>query len=584
MPAISTSPSAISIFCRHSFGRRAALIAGSLSLATLATNWPALAAEIQAASRIAEVTVFPDAAQVSRVAAVDLPAGSTSVIFKGLPVQLDPNSLRIQAGADSEVAIGSVVSSIVPAEAPAVPSSLADKLRTLVNERNLLRENMRGLQAKKQMIERYSQASPEKLGDKTAPLNVGDWSKAWNAVGEGLAKVAEEIQAVQIRLRNVQQEIQTLQASNRGNVSGSQPSRMVRVDVDARGAGKLQMTLTYRVSGARWQPVYDARLESSGKNGTPSLELIRRASITQRTGEDWSDVILNVSTVRSQRGTQAPDLLAQVLDFYSPPPPVAPAPATSNLRGEMMQRSRDKADAGIALGRNYMARKTLAKPAAEPEAIIDAGPYEARFRVAGAVELKADGSARVFLLATSKIVPEILVRAAPALDTTAYLEAVFVNKDEAPLLPGQVNLHRDGVYAGRGNFGLVAPGDKVTLGFGADDRIKIKRVPVAKSQKGPGWIGNNRTEVSDFTTSVTNLHGFPVNVRILDRMPVSENAEIVVSALQSNTKAQEDKVDGKRGVIAWAFSLKPQQSMDIRFGWQVQWPNTKQIVPRTVPN
>lgn len=551
------------------------------SLVALAAGAPALAADIEAPSQITEVTVFPDAAQVSRVTAIDLPLGASTVVFNGLPAQLDPNSLRIQAGSEGQVAISSVVSSIAPAKNPVLPSSLAEKLRTLVNELTLLNETLRGLQAKKQMIERYSQASPEKLGDKAAPLNVSDWSKAWNAVGDGLAKVAEEIQAAQIRMREVQQEIQTLQASNREAAGGSRPSHVVRVDVDAASAGRVFMTLTYRVSGARWQPVYDARLESGGKAGTPSLELIRRASVIQRTGEDWSGVILTVSTVRAQRGTRAPDLLAQILDFYSPPPVPAPIPrAPVSAMGVL---SRDRAERAIALNEGFAAKK-MAKPAMEQEAVVDAGPFEARFRVPGKADLKADGSARVFRLATSKIVPEIVVRAAPALDTTAYLETVFVNKDAAPLLPGVVNLHRDGVYAGRGRVALIAPGEKVTLGFGADDSVKIKRVPVAKSQKGPGWIGNNRTEITDFTTSVTNLHAFAVNVRILDRIPVSENAEIVVSALPTNTKPQEERVDGKRGVVAWNFALKPQQIKDIRFGWQVQWPNAKRIVTRPSPN
>lgn len=57
--------------------------------------------------------------------------------------------------------------------------------------------------------------------------------------------------------------------------------------------------------GARWQPIYDARIDTGTKERKPSLELVRRAEINQRTGEDWADVALAVSTVRTSRAAAA---------------------------------------------------------------------------------------------------------------------------------------------------------------------------------------------------------------------------------------------------------------------------------------
>lgn len=546
--------------------------AGGLLASCIVGAGPGLAADIDTASRITAVTVFPDAAQVTRRAEIDVPAGASSIILRNLPRGLDPNSLRVEASAGGVVVIGSVASRIDPVRRDAVPSSIAEKLRSLGNERRLVQEKLRALDAKKKMIERYSQASPEKLGERSGPMKVEDWDKAWSAVGEGLAKAAEEIQAAQLRLREISQEMNALRQSNRGQASGVRPTRSVTVDVDAASASKLQLVLSYRIGGARWLPVYDARLSTGSKAGKPSLEIVRRASISQRTGEDWTGVVLTVSTVRVQRGTEAPDLLTQVLRFYEPPPP--PAPVARAPRSTAMGKQAQD----FARGRSGTLSMTPVREVArEQEAEVDAGPYAVRFAIAGRIDLKGDGSARVFRIATANVDPEIVIQAAPALDTTGFLEARFVNKDAAPILPGVVNLHRDGAYAGRGRFELVAPGDKASLGFGADDSVRITRRPVAKSQSGPGWIGNSRSETSDFETTVKNLHGFPVRVRIVDRVPVSEDAEIVIKPLPTNTNAQEDRVDGKRGVMAWTFDLAPKAERKIRLGWQVQWPNGKKI-------
>ena len=102
-----------------------------------------------------------------------------------------------------------------------------------------------------------------------------------------------------------------------------------------------------------------------------------------------------------------------------------------------------------------------------------------------------DGSAKTFTLSSTTLSPDLVAHSAPALDETAYLDLSFVQNEEAPLLPGEVAIQRDGVFIGKGRFPLVAPGDKATLGVGADDRIKIIRVPLRQKEHEPGWIGSN---------------------------------------------------------------------------------------------
>jgi hypothetical protein len=45
---------------------------------------------------------------------------------------------------------------------------------------------------------------------------------------------------------------------------------------------------------------------------------VRRAEITQTTGEDWSDVALAVSTVRTARGGKAPELNSLSCNIRNP--------------------------------------------------------------------------------------------------------------------------------------------------------------------------------------------------------------------------------------------------------------------------
>ena len=98
------------------------------------------------------------------------------------------------------------------------------------------------------------------------------------------------------------------------------PSKLeVRIELASTEATRATLRVTYAVSHARWTPLYDARLETGTKDRKAALELVRRAEITQATGEDWSNVTLGVSTVRVARGGDAPDLTSVLVRYPEPP-------------------------------------------------------------------------------------------------------------------------------------------------------------------------------------------------------------------------------------------------------------------------
>ena len=560
----------------HQFARAA--LAG-VSLAALALASPALAANIDAPSKIDAVTVYPDAAQITRVVEIDVPAGASTVLFKALPMSLEPASLRIEGSGSTAIRIGSVEARVAPVQQTPANDSLQERLRKLVGAREVMQARAQALVAKKAMIEKYAQASPEKLGD-NAPLDIAKWSLAWDAVGEGLSKLAAETQELRQRLAEIEQEIRALQVSNRAPSQATQPTRDVAVEIEAAGAGKSKLVLVYRVSGAGWLPQYDARLESKD-NKTPVLQLVRRAQVQQRTGEEWKGVELSVSTVRTQRGTQAPDVLAQRIKIFEPPPP-RPMPMARSAPGAARMEG-FAAPASPAPAANA-ADAPQEERAREMEATLETGAYEAQFRIPGRIDVPMDGSSRSLRIGSQSIEPNLIVRASPSLDPAAYLEVSFTNKDEAPLLPGEVTLQRDGMYVGRGSFRLVAPGEDAKLGFGADERVKVTRVPVSRRENTPGWLGANRTERQDFRTTIRNLHPFPVKVSVVDRMPISEDTAIAIEALPTNTPPTEKAIEERRGVMGWTFDLAPQANKEIRLGWTTRWPKEKRVVTETLPD
>jgi uncharacterized protein (TIGR02231 family) len=354
---------------------------------------------------------------------------------------------------------------------------------------------------------------------------------------------------------------------------------VIAVDTDGAagttGPVTGRLTVTYRVSGAGWQPLYDARLDTGARDRKPALAFERRAQITQRTGEDWGEVALTVSTVRAARGTAAPEVQPMLVTFFEPVAGLA-----DQRRDEMM---RNRVAESVARMAPAPAAPVAAKVAAtEQEAVLESGAFQAAFRVAGTANVPGDGTPKALLLGIRKADPSLSVRVAPALDETAYLDAAFVNEEDAPVLPGTVTLHRDGTYVGRGRLGLIAPGDKVELGFGADDKVKVTRVPVRRRENEPSWIGSTKTELREFKTTVKNLHDAALRITVTDQIPVSENSAITIEPT-GITPPTEKVVADKRGVMAWGWDYQPGEQKEIRLGWRMKWPADREVVIQGQP-
>jgi len=542
--------------------------AGALAL-FLALSLPTRSAELEVQSKVDSVAVSPDAATVTRVAEVDLGAGDLTLVFKNLPFSLDPASLRLAGSAAEKITIGTLEARISPTDIKSNDSAVEARLRALRADRDGWQVSIEALAAKQAMMIRFSQSGPEKLSPESRPLDIGQWNAAWDTVGNALAKVGDELRAARARARDIDEEIKALEG-NRQRPLAKGPARDVVASIQVPASvSKARLELSYRVPGASWQPTYDASVDTTG--GKPRLDFVRRATVTQRTGEDWNDVALSVSTVRVAGGTSPPDMQTQRIAFYEPPVPLGAAAKAAGAAPRSTTRALNEAAPTAVAPAPQVA-------ATERVASLESGAFQATYQVPGRISVAADGTPKSFVLSSRQIAPTTLIKTVPALDPTAYIECHFVNEDDAPILPGEVRVRRDGTFVGTGRVGLVAPGDALDLGFCADDKVKVTRVPVRRKENEPTWFGQTKTEAREFKTTVKNLHDFAVRVSVIDQLPVSENTAISIEQLPQTTTPTEKQVADKRGVMSWTFDLAPGESKDIRLAYRMKWPAEREVV------
>ncbi|TQF27095.1 hypothetical protein UNPF46_31830 [Bradyrhizobium sp. UNPF46] len=543
----------------------------SLVLVTTAFAVPSWAAELDAHSAIDTVTVYPDGATVTRVIALDLAAGDSTLVAKDFPLTLDPSSLRVEGEAGAKLTIGTI-DARPPRAAPPVNLPEFDKrIEALRDQRADLQGAIDSANARRSFAQHFAEASPAGLGDKGEARPITEWRAAFAAVAEEIATADTAIRDATRKQRELDRQIAQLEAER----SAKPPSKLeVRIDVASAAATKATLRVTYAVRNARWVPLYDARLDTGAKDRKPQLELVRRAEITQSTGEDWSNVALGVSTVRIGRGGSAPELGSLVAQYPQVPKPLALGTASDLARpAPMTRQAQSPAMAKMAEAAESRER------ADEQQAVAEIGGFQATFKIPGRVSLGAQEGAKSMRIAAMTVPADLAVRAAPVLDPTAFLEASFKQTDDTTLLPGKVAIYRDGVFVGRGKISASAKDDTVRLGFGADDKIKIERAVLKRNEGSAGLlVTTSKTDERSFKTTIRNGHDFPIKVAIEDQLPVSENEDIVVEMLPATTPPTASNIRDKRGVLEWSFDAKPGEVKDISFAWRIRWPKDKSMV------
>jgi uncharacterized protein (TIGR02231 family) len=216
--------------------------------------------------------------------------------------------------------------------------------------------------------------------------------------------------------------------------------------------------------------------------------------------------------------------------------------------------------------------------AEEQAAEADASGFQVIYRIPGRISIAANEGAKNFRIASSAIAPDLLLRAVPSVDATAFLEADFKHAEDSPLLPGPVAIYRDGAFVGRSQIAMTAKDENVRLGFGADDKVKVVRSTVRQLEGSAGILASSRTERRDFKTSIRNGHDTPLRIIVEDQVPVSEVNEVKVELLPVTTPPTEKDVRNRRGVVAWSLDLAPGEAKDLRIAWLVRYPSDRTVV------
>ncbi len=521
----------------------------------------ALGAEVEATSQIEAVTVYASQARVTRKASVQLQKGRQVVLFPGLPIAAQTSGMVADVSAGAELA-GVDARRVTAREvADERVAEIDEKLLELRDKRAELTEERSTHEA---TLISLRQSLTEAAKALSAQLLVADRAaERTRAMHTQLAAEEKTAREQMLRLAHatadLDKEIAALQRERNGLGSSATDTWTAQVHLEVARAGRYNVDVSYLISGANWEPRYDIRGDVGG-----GVQLSLSALVSQRTGEDWGDVELTVSSAQPSRGTDTP-----MLDpYWLQPRRVA---AKRSPRSRSTGGAPSMAAAAPAPMMEEMADYDDYVEMEVATAVVDVQLSATAFSVERPESVPADGGQRKVLLTTEDLEADLFHVVVPRLDRDAFLVGEVTNSASFPLLPGEAGVFMEGAYVGDLQLPSVPPGDTFDVAFGADDRVEVERKP-KNIDTGDQNLGGKKSKARwEWQIVATNRHKAAVDLRVREQVPMTSREDIDVKRL--NGSGEPESEQDEQGRIEFTVPLGSGQKKTFVWGYEVEYPS-----------
>ena len=506
-------------------------------------------------SKIVEVTVHADRARVTRSANVQVPEGVSTVEIGGLTTTLDERTVEVSGQSSGQVTIQGVDlrQEFLMQNADQRAAEVQRKLDELLDQKRAQDAQVALLDARQAFFKDLKSG----LGHSDKGVEgVDELKKIYDFYLEELTTVSDAMLEAQGKERDLQSEIDRTKREL-SELSQQRSSRRVAIGVQAAAASELTITLRYTVHDALWEPIYDARLNTSDG----SVLLIYNAQVRQKTGEDWNNVKLSVSTARPGENGQLPELNPDYLSLNSPQQPATvPEPRRSFAEA-----------AGTPVPEEHAPRSKVKLESAN----LQTSGLAVTYSVLQPVSIPSDNQPHQTNLKQIKMNGELTYICTPRLELAAFVKERLTNSTEDTLLAGSVNLFRDGDLIGSVQIPETVSGAEFDLFAGRDDAIKIERKELATRQAETGFLNRRKQKLRKFQITVQNHRKSTVKITVYDQLPVAQDSQISVTQGQMSEKPAEFNKD--TGQLTWNLTLNANEKKVIEFEYTVEWPGDRVI-------
>jgi TonB-dependent SusC/RagA subfamily outer membrane receptor len=588
-------------------------------------------------TNLSYATIYPNGAELTHTAAVNLVQGENEITLEGLTPNIDINSLKINVN-NSVMVASSEFSTDYLTEKKS--SDLVKKLQDsidfctaeILKLTTAIKINTASLDLLKKGVESNLNGTADgvsgviKKGLTVAELtqNLDFYTARANTLEKLIAADNKQKTELTNTLARLNQQIRQEQ-SKKGVYNG-----MLKLSLAASYATSATVTVSYFTQQASWTPFYDMIIADVSKPVT----LKGKSKVRQTTGIDWNKVNITLSTATPSKTKDAPVFSTWFLNYVYE--------TTYGYRNKEMQNSisyemdDDKmVVAEMAMGQPGSASEIRIRGVGSgntqpPLYVVDGVPFEGDINSINPNNIKSTtilkdatatamygsrGSAGVIVIETKNSMEDYILEeeknismefkidlpytipgngkeqiidlksynltaeykyyCAPKLDENVFLIADFKDWEKLNILSGMANITYDGTYVGQTFFNTASTNQVLSVTLGTDKRVSVKREKLTDFSA-VKTLGSDTKVTLAYKITVKNNQNKPLKFTLKEQYPISSQKDIKVDLLDKETTSPTvNKED--IGVLTWDFDLPIGGSREFKIGYSVKYPKDKKV-------
>ena len=507
-------------------------------------------------SKIKEVTVFFNGAQITQAGEINLPSGQSTLLFDNLTQYINAQSIQVKGEGDFNIlSVVHQINYLKSQEKSPEVIRIEDSVQNLSKKLSYQQTVLSVYVQEETMLLANKAIGGEQSGVKIAELKEATeyFRTRLLDIKTNQMNIQDKITALQKKITILNNQLATLTSKV------TEPTSEILVSVSATTTVTAKLSVSYYVSNAGWAPTYDLR----AINVSSPVELNFRANVHQNTGADWSQVKLTLSTGNPMQNGVKPQLNPWYLTLSNPYRErtlvydAVPSAAVTKMsaKDEEKEQSVDK-------GAGSMADYT----------VVNETQTNIEYEIGIPYSIPADGKNYMVEIQKNTLNATYEYYCAPKLNNDVFLIAKVSGWDKYNIISGEMNLFFEGTYVGKSYIDTRVTSDTLDLSMGIDKNISVKREKLVDFSS-VKVLGANKKETFAYSISIRNKKKQSIDILIEDQLPISSDKDIEVEALEL-TNAVFDKDYGK---CSWKLQMKPAESKTLKMSYSVKYPKDKQI-------
>lgn len=591
--------------------------------------------EKEVQSKITNVKVFLEGAQIFREAEIILPKGKSTLVFKGLSSFIDKNSIRVNGqGAFTILSVKNEMNFLQESDNPKDKIAIKENISSIETEIEKTEAAIRILNERKAFLTANKQViTSDGAVDPTTLAQFSDFfAKSFEDIEMKILAKNRELNELTIKLASHEKQLE--QSATKEKL----PTTEITVEVDSKTESQGIFNISYLISNAGWHPSYDLRVE----NIDNPVSVTYKANIYQNSGIDWKNVQLTFSNVNPDEQATTPVLYPYRLSFnnnrfqssilhsYDPNIREVEGVVVDAQTGEKTPFANISVKGtSVATATDYDGKFSLIIPKGattlrityigyEPKEIPISQPYikiglepainsleevvvtaEAipkrskkgevidaeivdvstikrqtsfEFKIESPYTIKSNSGQISIDIKKLTLESGYQYESVPKISERAFLVALITEWQEHDLLDGEINLYFENTFVGKSLLDISMLNDTLQVPLGPDKGIVILR-QLEKEFSSRQFIGSNKIEKRRYKISLRNNKSTEVKINVFDQVPISTDDDIEIEVVEISG----GELDQDTGIIKWEIVLKPNEVVDKAIEYSVKYPKGKRL-------